>query len=200
MARPALTARRIIEAAAELADDTGLDRLTMAAVAQRLGVRQPSLYNHIGGLPALLHALTIDAKRALADTVAWATIGKSGPEALRSLAIEYRRWALRHPGRYAATAPAPAPTDDEDSEASGLVLQVFHRVLHGFGLHEEEELVPAHRALRASLHGFVSGEVAGVFGVPVAAATSYDSLIDLHGAWFVQRAVVLSAAGEQGQP
>ncbi len=194
VARAGLSTRRIIEAAAELADDVGLDRLTLAAVARRLGVRQPSLYNHIDGLPALLHALTIDAKLELADTLAWATIGKSGPEALRSLAVEYRRWALRHPGRYAATVPAPAPTDDEDNEASGRVLEVFHRVLHGFGLYEEEELVHAHRALRASLHGFVSRELAGAFGIPVAAAKSYDYLIDLNIAWFVQRAAALPAA------
>ncbi len=46
---------RVVEVAAELADANGLDQLTLAQVAARLGVRLPSLYNHVDGLPGLRH-------------------------------------------------------------------------------------------------------------------------------------------------
>ena len=36
--------------AAELVDEIGWEQLTLAAIAARFGVRQPSLYKHVAGL------------------------------------------------------------------------------------------------------------------------------------------------------
>jgi AcrR family transcriptional regulator len=197
MPRAGLSPQRVVETSADLADEMGLDRLTLAAVAQRLGVRQPSLYNHVDGLPALLHSLTLESKHELADVLAWATMGKSGPAAFHALAAAYRDWALRHPGRYAATVPAPAPTDADDIAASGRVMQVFLSVLAGFGIEAEEERVHAHRAVRASLHGFVSHEASGAFGIPVPASESYEYLVNILIEWLMQRSPAAAVEDER---
>ena len=44
---------RVVEVAAKLADEVGLEALTLAQVAARLNVKLPSLYNHVDGLPGL---------------------------------------------------------------------------------------------------------------------------------------------------
>lgn len=45
--RPTLNRDRVLDAAIELADQEGLDSLTMRALAARLGVKAMSLYNHV---------------------------------------------------------------------------------------------------------------------------------------------------------
>jgi TetR/AcrR family tetracycline transcriptional repressor len=59
-ARPALTRSDLARAAVDLLDDVGFDGLTMRAIAQRLGVRAASLYNHVRDKGDIL-ALVADA-------------------------------------------------------------------------------------------------------------------------------------------
>ena len=45
--RIGLTLQKIVETAAEIADANGIQEVTLASLAQTLGVRSPSLYNHV---------------------------------------------------------------------------------------------------------------------------------------------------------
>ena len=51
-----LDPERVVDAAAAIADAEGLDAVTLARVAGGLGVRAPSLYNHVDGRGGLLRA------------------------------------------------------------------------------------------------------------------------------------------------
>src|SRR5258708_39260123 len=108
MPRAGLTPERIIWQAATVADEVGLDRLTLAAVAQRCGVSLPGLYKHVSGLDEVRHGIALLAVRELAGVGARAAAGGSGTHALRAISAAYRGYALAHPGRYAATVLAPA--------------------------------------------------------------------------------------------
>jgi len=55
--RPSLSAQRIIEAAAAVADDGGLVTVSMRSVAKRLGVEAMSLYYHVVDKESLLDSL-----------------------------------------------------------------------------------------------------------------------------------------------
>lgn len=55
--RPALTRERIVEAAVGVADDGGLNRVSMRNVGAALGVEAMSLYHHLAGKDELLDAL-----------------------------------------------------------------------------------------------------------------------------------------------
>ncbi|MGB8020375.1 MAG: TetR-like C-terminal domain-containing protein [Candidatus Nanopelagicales bacterium] len=164
-------------AAASMADEVGLPNLTLAALARALGVRQPSLYKHIEGLPALRRAISLRAKSELAGELSRAAVGRARGDAVRSLAAAHRSWALRHPGRYEALVRAPDPTDLEDVAASQQVVAVVVDVLAGFGL-AGPQAIHATRALRAGLHGFVSLEAAGGFGLPIDVEESFTYLVD----------------------
>lgn len=59
-ARPGLSAARIVEAAIELADEGGLEAVSMARVAERLGFTAMSLYRHVASKDELL-VLMLDA-------------------------------------------------------------------------------------------------------------------------------------------
>ena len=159
-----------------MADEVGLDRLTLAALAVRLAVRQPSLYKHIDGLDALHRAISVRAKSELAYVLAMAAVGRDRGDAITSIAHAYRAWAIEHPGRYAAAQRAPAAGDADDIAASLAVVAVATEVLAAYELHDDDA-IDATRALRATLHGFITLEIAGGFGLPVDIDRSFERLV-----------------------
>jgi AcrR family transcriptional regulator len=176
MPRAGLTESRVVEEGERMADEVGLERLTLAALALRLGVRQPSLYKHIDGLDGLHRSLAVRAKNELAYVLARAAVGRERGDAITSIARAYRAWALVHRGRYAAAQHPPAPGDADDETASQAVLQVITDALAGYDLHDDDA-IHATRALRATLHGFVTLEIAGDFRLAVDIDGSFERLI-----------------------
>jgi hypothetical protein len=112
----------------------------------------------------------------LADVIRRAAVGRARDEALFALADAYRTWATEHPGRYVATVRAPAPGDGDDEVASLEVYKVVIDVLHGYGI-TDDDAVDATRSLRATLHGFVTLQSAGAFGMPVDIDRSFHRMI-----------------------
>jgi AcrR family transcriptional regulator len=174
--RAGLTESRVLDEAERCADEVGLSRLTLAALADRLGVRQPSLYKHIDGMDALQRGLSIRAKNELAYVLARAAVGRERGDAVASISHAYRTWALEHPGRYTAAQRAPAKGDPDDIAASQAVVAIATDVLAGYQL-RGDDAIDATRALRSTLHGFVTLEAAGGFGLPVDVDRSFDRLV-----------------------
>lgn len=177
MPRAGLAPATVITAGADLADEVGFDGLTMGLLAERLGVRTPSLYKHVDSLDALRRGISIMAKQEIGVALARATAGRSGADALHAFAAAYRDWARQHPGRYATTVRAPAPGDEEDLRASGEALQILLDILTGFGL-RDETVIDTTRMVRSALHGFISLEGVGGFGLPQDIDRSYRFLVD----------------------
>jgi AcrR family transcriptional regulator len=159
-----------------MVDEVGLSRLTLAALAGRLGVRQPSLYKHVDGMDDLQRSLALRAKHDLANVLARAAVGRERGDAIDSISHAYRAWALEHPGRYAAAQRAPIPSDSDDQTASHAVVQILADVLAGYQL-REDDAIDAIRALRSALHGFVTLELGGGFGLPVDVDRSFVQLV-----------------------
>ena len=176
MPRAGLTQDRLVAEAEQIADSVGLHRLTLAALADQVGVKQPSLYKHIEGMDELQRRISIRAKIELVTVLGRAAVGRSRGDAIEAIAKAYRTWAHEHPGRYAAAQRAPRAGDADDEVASSAVVQVVADVLAGFNL-AGDDAIDAIRALRSTLHGFVSLEAAGGFGLPVDVDRSYDRLV-----------------------
>jgi AcrR family transcriptional regulator len=94
--RPALTRDRVLVAAVELADQGGLESVSMRKVAAGLGVEAMSLYHHVEGKEDLLHGmleLVVAEMEVASPEQGW-------KEALRSSAISAHEVLVRH--RWAA--------------------------------------------------------------------------------------------------
>jgi AcrR family transcriptional regulator len=168
----------VVEAAAKLVDEEGIEQLTLGRLAERLGVRTPSLYNHVAGLPGLKHDLALYCLRDLLGRLTQATVGKSRAEAINALADAYRAYGKKTPGRYALTLQAPPPGDQEVQAVAQQVVEVVLAVLAPYNL-SEEEAIHAIRGLRSIVQGFISLEVAGGFGIPIDLDASFHWLINL---------------------
>jgi AcrR family transcriptional regulator len=171
-----LDAARVVDVACEIADADGLSAVTLARVAGELGVRAPSLYNHVDGRDGLERAIALRGVRELTAVLRDAAVGRSGTDALVAAARAHRAYAVAHPGRYAATVTAPAADDAEHLAAAGETVDVLLAVLRQWDL-EGDDAVHAARALRSAVHGFVALETAGGFGIPIDLDTSFERLV-----------------------
>jgi AcrR family transcriptional regulator len=178
-ARPGLDRDTVVQAAAELYDASGGADVRLKDVAARLGVRTPSLYNHIRGQDELLRDLALYGVKQLGMCISKAAIGRSGDQAVLATARAYREFAHQHPGIYQLTQRAPAPDDEVHQAASAEILEVLHLVLLEYGLSDVEE-IHAIRALRSLVHGFVSLEISNGFGLPVNIDESFEALLDTY--------------------
>jgi AcrR family transcriptional regulator len=176
--RMGLDQASVVEAAAKLVDEEGIEQLTLGRLAARLGVRVPSLYNHIAGLPGLKHDLALYCLRDLLGCLTRATIGKSRAEAINALADAYRVYGRKTPGRYDLTLQAPPPDDQEVQSLAQQVVEVVLAVLAPYNL-GEEDAIHAIRGMRSIVQGFISLEIAGGFGMPIDTEASFHWLIQL---------------------
>lgn len=177
--RVGLSRASVVEAAADLADEVGLEGVTLARLASRLGVRTPSLYNHIDGLDDLRRELALAGTRELGERLGRAAVGKSGEAAVVALAGAYRAFVAERPGLYAATVRSfrlSDPADEERRMAEGEVLGVVLDALSGYGL-RGDDAVHAARGLRSVVHGFATLEAAGGFGMALDADESFRRLV-----------------------
>lgn len=174
--RAGLTEDLVVAEAERMADEVGLEHVTMAALAQRLGVRQPSLYKHVASLPALRRAIGLRTVTAMTAEMTRAAVGRSGEDALMAMARTSRDWAKAHPGRYQAGQRAPEPEDTAYQAAAAGVIELFGSALSAFDLSGDDS-IDAIRSLRAAMHGFVSLELLGGFAIPLDLDRSYERLI-----------------------
>ncbi|MEA2131659.1 MAG: hypothetical protein QOJ85_4550 [Solirubrobacteraceae bacterium] len=95
---PSPRARQIVAAARQLVEEEGLEALSMRRLADRLGIRAPSIYKHLpdkAALEAALISATFDEQAALFEA---ALVGAADP--LAALAMAYREFARQHPQLY----------------------------------------------------------------------------------------------------
>jgi AcrR family transcriptional regulator len=171
----------VVQAAADLISTEGIEALTLGRLAERLGIRTPSLYNHVDGMPGLYRELSLMNVRLMGARLGDAAIGRSGAEAVMAVAQAYRAYIKEFPGLYMASLRAArtrVPVDVEFQAAEDQVLEITLAVMRSFELGREDGL-HALRGLRSIVHGFATLELAGGFGLPLDCDESFRRLVDL---------------------
>ena len=177
MARAGLAPASVTEAAATLADEIGFGALGMRLLAERLGVKTPSLYKHVDSLADLVHRIAVLTATEFSDTIRDAAQGRAGSDALAAAAHAMRAYVRQHPGRYAALDRAVVTgPDDPLIRARGRLLSSFAAVLRGYHLDPQQE-VHALRMLRSMMNGFANLEGDGGFQL--------DAGVDDSFAWMI---------------
>jgi len=161
--RACLGPAAVVAAGAALADEIGFEGLTMGQFEERVGVRTPSLYKHIGGQDDLNRRIAALALAQAADAVGAATQGYAGRDALAAAARAFREFVLTHPGRYAATIGiTPTGPDDPIAVAGARLATSLTAVLRAYPI-RPDDLDHALRAVRSFFHGFATLQAAHGF-------------------------------------
>lgn len=179
--RSNLTKQTVVQAAADLINTEGPEALSLGRLAKELGIRTPSLYNHVNGLPRLLLELSILNASNLAEHISEAAIGQSGANAVRAIMQAMRTYIKECPGLYLSTLRASGTEPEVDPELEqeeARSVKVGMAVMTSFGL-EGDEAIHALRGLRSLVHGFSTLEISGGFGIPLDLDESFSRLVDL---------------------
>jgi AcrR family transcriptional regulator len=136
--RAPLTRDRVLRAAVDLADGTGIDALSMRKLAQTLGVVPMALYKHVANKEELLDGM-LDVVVGEIDPPAAET---DWQRAVRQRILSARRALLRHPWASrvleSRTAPTPVVLQYMDSmigmfRRGGFSVDLTHHVMHAMG-------------------------------------------------------------------
>lgn len=172
MPRAGLTSDRVALAAADLADEVGLDQVTLTALAKTFAVATPSLYTHVRSTADLRTRVALLVLEETADLVAAALAGVSGRAALAAVGDVWRTYAREHPGRYAATRH-PLDGASAASSAGPRHAALSRAALRGYAL-DDTDTTHAVRLLGATFHGYAALDAAGAFGHGASDAPTSD--------------------------
>jgi AcrR family transcriptional regulator len=136
--RVPLSRERVLRAAVALADEGGIDSVSMRKLAQHLGVVPMALYKHVANKDELLDGL-VDVVVGEIDPPA---SGSDWRTAVRARILSARRALLRHPWASrlieSRSTPTPAVLAYMDSvigmfRADGFSIDLTHHVMHALG-------------------------------------------------------------------
>lgn len=106
--RPRLTRERVLQSAVALADESGIESLSMRKLGEQLAVEAMSLYNHVANKGDLIDAM-VDSVFAEIDLAA---DERSWRAAMRRRAVSVRQVLKRHPWAVplmqSRTSPGPS--------------------------------------------------------------------------------------------
>src|SRR3954466_4448850 len=169
----------IVAAARSLVTTGGVEALTMQAVAERVGVRAPSLYKRVRGRSALLRLVVDDALGELGRAMDAGAQSGDAVADLRALATEFRAFAHAQPNLFGllfvSAADSAAPDVNLLARASSPVIRTAER------LAGPDDGLPAARTITAWAVGFVQMELAGAFQLGGDVQEAFDYGIDRLG-------------------
>ncbi len=150
---PQISRQAVLAAALRLADDHGLEAVTMHAVATSLRVTPMALYRHVDDKNALLDGLV----ELLLTEFPLPSAGSRWDERLEALAAAIRDTARRHPAVFPLLLTRPAVTPE-----ARVVRDAVQAALREGGL-PETEVARAERLVSTAILGFAVSEAAGRF-------------------------------------
>jgi AcrR family transcriptional regulator len=145
--------REIVTTALGLLEEQGAEALTMRRLAERLGIRAPSLYKHLSGKGQLETAVIAVGFEDLAAALEGAAA--EGADRLAGLGAAYRGFALGRPHLYRLMTERPL---DRDQLPPGLEDRAAAPLVVAFGGDPDRA-----RAAWAFAHGMIMLELNGRF-------------------------------------
>jgi AcrR family transcriptional regulator len=175
--RMGLTRDKIMETAGEIADQLGIEEVTIANLAKTLKIRPPSLYNHIKGLNELRTVLAVHGLESLYENMKAAVDEKEGDEAVQTMGAAYLQFARKHPGLYEAALLSPDPAGIDVQTAGNRIVELALESIAYLELPKDLAL-HAVRGLRSLFHGFASLEQKDGFGLELSVDQSLTLMIE----------------------
>jgi AcrR family transcriptional regulator len=151
--RPQIDRAAVIDAAMQLADGSGLEAVTMHAVAQRLDVTPMALYRHVDGKQALLDGMV----ERLLTGYPLSPADAPWPDRLTGMAEAMRSSAKQHPAVFPLLLTRPAATP-----GARTVRDYVQAALREAGL-SADDAARAERLISTAVLGFAASEAAGRF-------------------------------------
>lgn len=134
---------QIVAAAWDLADSVGIAEVTLRALADAVGMRQPSLYEYFDSKHALYDAMFADGNRALLEHLDGVDVSGSPRRAVKRLVGAFVDFVLAKEARATLLFQRPVPGFAPSPESFAYAEEVFGRVvalLHAAGMQDAGDI------------------------------------------------------------
>ena len=168
----------VIERAALLANEKGLDNVTLKELADSLEIRSPSLYNHISGLEELKREIMLYGWKKADERILCAAENCSDYEAVKAMCRAFYSYATENKGIFSAMLWYNKYADTGSMEATSGLFSRLYMIMENMGISRNitEHLI---RTLRGFLEGFALLVNNGAFGHPADIDESFEMSLDV---------------------
>lgn len=152
MSRMKIGKDAIICRAAQMANESGEQSISLKLLAQDLGIQPPSLYYYFKSLDDLKRELMLYGWRQMEEQLLRSMIGVSGYDAIRAVSYAFYRFAVDNPGVFNVMLWYNQYEDKETSENTSELFATLHRIMDSLNISEESR-----RHLIRTVRGFLQG-------------------------------------------
>jgi AcrR family transcriptional regulator len=171
MPRTGLGTDRVLQEGLRLLDEEGIAAVSLATLAARLGVKRPSLYNHVSSMEALREGLLALVLEDVAQAAEKA-LSRSSRAGFMEVTQALRSYVVRYPRRIDLLLLSAEGGGPELRHAAERLYSLVMNVLADYGL-TGARAVHAVRTLRALWLGFSLIDTQGGYAMDVPVEESF---------------------------
>ncbi len=170
--------QEIIDVCVEMIDKDGLFNLSIKSIADRLGVKPPSLYKHFpGGLDEINESIVVYGWNSIDMKIARSAVGKSQEAGLKAMCYALRNFAHEHPGVFEAVCWHNSYTSEINHEITKGVISSLYAILDSLDFDDVKKMHVL-RSLRGFVEGFAMLELHSSFGDKISLDESFAYGVD----------------------
>lgn len=173
MSKAGLDEGTVIERAAKLANEEGLEKVTLKLLAKDLHVKSPSLYNYISGLDDLKEKIMLYGWKQMEHRIVGAVIGVAGYDAVRAACWAFYRYATENPGIFNAMLWYNKFQDEKSMAATERLFDILFRIMEPMHI-SRKDCNHVIRTFRGFLEGYALLVNNGAFGNPISIEESFE--------------------------
>lgn len=178
MAKANIDKETIINKAVELVNSVGIDKVTLKMLAENLGIKSPSLYNHIGGIDDLKKQLMIYGWKQAEQRITLAVIGVSGYDAIRAMCYAFYDYVIENPGVFNVMLWYNKFQSEEMEMATAQLLTIIFKITSSLNI-PDDYCFHLIRTFRGFLEGYFLLVNNGSFGHPLPIFESFEISIEI---------------------
>lgn len=168
----------VIKEAAHMVNQTGIENLSLKTLALQLGVKSPSLYNHIEGLDDLKYQLMLYGWKELENKIIQAVIGFSGYDAIRVICYAFYEYAIENQGVFSTMLWYNQFENEQMKEVTSEMFSIFFKITKSLNI-SQDNCIHLVRMFRSFLEGFALLENHNAFGNTQTIKDSFELSINI---------------------
>lgn len=163
----------VIERAAKLANEMGLEKVTLKLLAEELQIKSPSLYHYVFGLDDLREKMMLYGWKQMEEEIAGSVIGVAGYDAVRAACRAFYKYATANPGVFNAMLWYNKFQDEKSMAATNRLFDILFRIITPLHISRENgnHII---RTFRGFLEGYALLVNNGAFGNPISIEESFE--------------------------
>ena len=178
MSNNSISDELIIETSAILSNKIGLENLSLKMIAEELGIKSPSLYNHVSSLDEIKERLMIYGWKQMEERIIDSAVGVAGYEALKNMCYAFFNYATNNKGVFTAMLWYNKFENDKNDKATTRLFNLIFKVMKTLNISDNniEHII---RTLRSFLEGFALLVNNNSFGNPISIKESFDLSLEI---------------------